>query len=199
VCTGIKERGELMNETGDHQMKSTKKLLLEFFEQRTMLINQLESGEISKRYYLEKCHDYFEKREIRPFKPQAGTFEEGLMNYQYHNTYAKYYKMMIDESFTAAYAELKVYEKKMDEHYLQKDRATQEMLELVGYVHVEAYYLEMRSERLSGKLFEIVFTDRPMAILHSMDVRIQRKLKIQGCFLEDSKRSLIDDYVNTKY
>ncbi|GEM_PF-184873 len=188
-----------MNETDNHLDGSAKQLLTEFFEQRTRLINQLESGMISKRYYLEQCHDYFENRGISPFKPQASTFEEGLMNYQYHNTYAKYYKMMIDESYTAAYAELKAFEKKMDDHYLQKDRATQEMLEIVDYINVEAYYLEMRSERLSGKLFEVVFTDRPMAILHSMDVRIQRKLKMQGCFLENPKRSLIDDYVNTKY
>jgi len=188
-----------MNETDNRLSGSAKLLLTEFFNQRTNLINQLESGAISKRYYLEQCHYYFEKRGIRPFKPRASTFEEGLMNYQYHNTYAKFYKMMIDESYTAAYAELKTFEKKMDDHYLQKDRATQEMLELVDYINVEAYYLEMRSERLSGKLFEIVFTDRPMAILHSMDVRIQRKLKMQGCFLESPKRSLIDDYVNTKY
>lgn len=188
-----------MKESNNQLTESAKKLLLEFFDQRTMLINQLESGEITKRYYLEQCHDYFEKREIKPFRPHSETFEEGLLNYQYHNTYAKFFKMLMDESYTSSYSELKALEKKMDENYLQKDRATLELLEIVGYINVEAYYLEMRSERLSGKLFEIVFTDRPLAILHSMDVRIQRKLKLQGCFFEDSRKSLIDDYVNTKY
>ena len=99
----------------------------------------------------------------------------------------------------ASYTEIRAFEKKMDEHYLLKDQATMALLEIVSYKNLEAYYLEMRSERLSGKLFEIVFTDRPLAILHSMDVRIQRKLEKQGCFSEGKKKSLIDDYVNTKY
>ena len=183
----------------NQQSDSVKMLLHEFFEQRTRLIHLLESGEISKRYYLEQCHDYFEKRCIQPFKPHALTFEEGLLNYQFHNTYAKFFKMMMDESFTASYPELKHYEKQMDQHYLQKDCATLEMLELGNYAHVPPYSLEVISGRLSGKLFEIVFVDRPLAILHSMDVRIQRKLMLNGCFLEKTRKSLIDEYVNTKY
>ena len=42
----------------NQQSDSVKMLLHEFFEQRTRLIHLLESGEISKRYYLEQCHDY---------------------------------------------------------------------------------------------------------------------------------------------
>ncbi|SCZ81217.1 DUF6648 family protein [Acidaminobacter hydrogenoformans] len=188
-----------MRSTNEHNNSTVADFLESFFTHRTLLIRRLASGEITKRFYLEQCHDYFEVRALKPFRLPIKTFEEGMMNYQYHNTYAKYYKMLMDESYTATYAEIKAYEKKMDEHYLLKDQATLALLEIVSYKNVEAYYLEMRSERLTGKLFEIVFTDRPLAILHSMDVRIQRKLTLQGCFAEDAKKSLIDDYVNTKY
>lgn len=173
--------------------------LQQFFEQRTSLIQQLEAGRITKRQYLEQCHDYFQLQGIRPFAPQAATFEEGLLNYQYHNTYAKYFQMLLDESYTAGPGTLKTYERKVDEHYRQKDMATLNMLEFVDFNHVDAYYLEMRSERLSGKLFEIVFTDKPLAVLHSMDVRILRKLRDRGCFKEAPQKSIIDHYVNTKY
>lgn len=188
-----------MKSEKEEHISTVAAFLENFFKHRTLLIQRLESGEITKRFYLEQCHDYFKDRGIKPFKAPIKTFEEGMMNYQYHNTYAKYYKMLIDESFMASYSEIRAFEKKMDEHYLLKDQATLALLEIVSYKNLEAYYLEMRSERLSGKLFEIVFTDRPLAILHSMDVRIQRKLERQGCFTEGKKKSLIDDYVNTKY
>ena len=170
-----------------------------FFEHRTRLILELESGQLTKRSYIERCHDYFEESGSKPYKPEAKHFDEGLFNYQYFNTYAKYYQMLLDDSFLADRDLMRRYERKVDEYYRLKDQATLEMLELTNYCAVEAYYLDMRSGRLSGRLFEIVFTDRPLAILHSMDARIQRRLQMKGCFEQVPKKSLIDTYVNTKY
>jgi hypothetical protein len=112
---------------------------------------------------------------------------------------AKYYQMLADESFTASAKTLRDYDRKVDDHYRQKDQATLFMLETVKYENVEAYYLTLRSSRLTGRLFEIVFKDHAFTILHSMDVRILKKLTNHGCFVGEERTSAIDHYVNTKY
>lgn len=182
-----------------NQNITIEKELQAFYEHRKLLIEKLERGELTKRSYLELCHDYFTVNEIHPFVPVPHTFYEGLLNYQYHNTMAKYYQMLADESYTASSKTLRGLDRKIDEHYRQKDKATLFMLEVVNYENVEAYYLTLRSSRLTGKLIEIVFKDRAYTILHSMDVRILRKLSDHNCFQSEERTSAIDHYVNTKY
>jgi len=64
---------------------------------------------------------------------------------------------------------------------------------------MEAYYIDMQSERLRGKLYEIYIKNYEKAILHSMDEEIKNILIKNNVFSEDIRKSVIDDYVNQGY
>ena len=56
----------------------------------------------------------------------------------------------------------------------------------------------MRSRFLKGKLFEIVIEEENI-ILHSTSPLILNCLREEGVFQEESRKSLIDEYVNHRY
>lgn len=72
------------------------------------------------------------------------------------------------------------------------------ILKLLDYRNVRAYFISVRSRFLRGKLFEIVIEDYNM-ILHSANELILASLRREGVFEEDTKVSLIDEYVNQRY
>ena len=72
------------------------------------------------------------------------------------------------------------------------------VLKLLDYRGVEGYFVSIRSRVLKDKLFEIVIYDSNM-ILHSTNEFILKKLREEGVFKEEKRRSLIDGYINQRY
>ena len=92
----------------------------------------------------------------------------------------------------------KYYYEQSNYFYNKKDKATLKVLKMIDYKNVNAYFIKIRSHYLKGKLFEIVLNDYDM-ILHSTSLLILENLRNECVFYEESRQSLIDNYVNTRY
>lgn len=172
--------------------------LKKFIDHRNYLINRLEADEIDKTEFIEMNAEYFKDGEHCPIKT-IKTVDEGIFNYQYYNSKAKMSMLKSNElEFRNPRQSQKYYDDCFDFYY-KKDRVTEEILELVKYKNVEAYFIKLNSQDLHGELFEILLLDHHRAILHSKCKRILNRLKKAGVFCEDCKKSAICEYINTKY
>ena len=72
------------------------------------------------------------------------------------------------------------------------------LLIVLDFRGVVAYFVKVRSRFLKGRLFEIVIEEENI-ILHSTSPLILRCLREEGVFQEESRKSLIDEYVNHRY
>jgi len=90
------------------------------------------------------------------------------------------------------------YLEKSNYYYSRKDRATLTALRMLDFRGVVAYFVKVRSRFLKGRLFEIVIEEENI-ILHSTSPLILRCLREEGVFQEESRKSLIDEYVNHRY
>lgn len=176
-----------------------KNYLEAFFLNRDSLIDKYEKGNITKTEYVCECMKFFKDNNLEPYD-HITTIEQGMFNYQYYNMLAKYYYIEAHE------CELKGEEKYMQsfldeayECYKIKDKATFEIIKIVNLKNVEAYYIKLSSESLSGKLFEIKICNYDRAVFHSKNYKIRDYLKRNGVFKKEAQKSIIDSYVNDKY
>jgi hypothetical protein len=161
---------------------------------------QYKKGDISKREFLQLNFDYIQKMKIKPFD-RIDSVEKGMYNYQYYNMLAKYYYMLAldikrQEKHLCYY---KCYLDESKYYYNEKDKTTFKLLKFLNYNNVEAYYVKVHSKRLKDKLYEIVLKDYDYAIFHSKSIWLLNVLKKEGIFIEETKKSLIDEYINEKY
>ncbi|MDO5716707.1 MAG: hypothetical protein Q4Q17_02795 [Tissierellia bacterium] len=164
------------------------------------MIAQLESGDLSKSQFLRENFNYLDRIGAKPFT-RIDSMEKGMFNYQYHNIMAKYYLALAEDTFKRK-KHAKVahsLKQKAGDQYHKKNVSISRMLALVEYQNVDAYFIKAKSKRLNGKLYEIVFYDYKEAIFHSTCTWLLEQLKDQGCFIDGKVKSLIDDYINTKY
>ena len=154
-----------------------------YFKYRQGLIDQYVKGDMTKREYLSRNLDAVLALRDKPFSI-VDSLEKGLFNYQYFNALAKECKNT-DPA-------------KADYYYSKKDRATLSVLRILDFQGAEAYYIRVRSPQLKGRLFEIVIREYQM-ILHSANPEILRKLREEGVFVEETRKSVIDGYINQKY
>ena len=171
-----------------------------FFENRSSLIIQYSNGDITKKEFLEYNFDFVQEMNIKPFS-RIDSFEKGMYNYQYYNVLAKYYSMLAKDIRRAGkHSKYYTYYKNMgNEYYHQKDRATLQLLRFLEFKNVEAYFIQVESKFLQGKLYEIVLLDYKEAIFHSKSYWLLEILKKEGVFIEGKKKSLIEDYINERY
>ncbi|MDD5945101.1 MAG: hypothetical protein PUD43_05230 [Clostridia bacterium] len=167
-----------------------------YFRYRQSLIDQYVKGDMTKREYLQANYEAVVYNDIKPFK-NVDTVLKGLFNYQYYNARAKE-KKQASTIKDLDYDEKKEYIDSCNYYYGKKDRATLKVLELLDFKGVEAYFIKVRSKELKGKLFEIVLTEYNM-ILHSTNELILKRLREENVFCEESKKSLIDGYINQRY
>lgn len=167
-----------------------------YFRYRQALIDQYKKGDMTKREYLQANYDAVIHNDIMPFK-NIDTIEKGLYNYQYYNALAKQMKY-ISTQHGLDYELKKDYLEKSNYYYFKKDKATQMVLKFLDYRGVTAYFVQVRSKALKGKLIEIVMEDQEM-ILHTTSEKILQILREEGVFYEESRKSLIDGYVNQRY
>lgn len=165
-------------------------------EKRKSLIMALEQGELNKEGFIKENFKMIQA--IKRVDMYVTTPEEGIIKYHYFNTMAKM-KMMDADVYE--YRSPEIYRKYQDEahqFYHKKEQITHGLLELLEFKGVSAYFINMKSHHLRGTVFEIVIDDFDYGILHSKDRKILNKLKLSGCFCEEQRDSLIDQYVNTK-
>ena len=154
-----------------------------YFKYRQGLIDQYVKGDMTKREYLAKNLEAVLSLRDKPFTI-VDTLEKGLFNYQYFNAMAKECKNT-DPA-------------KTDYYYSKKDRATFSVLRILDFRGVEAYFIRVRSPQLRGRLFEIIIQEYQM-ILHSANPEILARLKRERVFAEETRKSVIDGYINQRY
>ncbi|MDO5725937.1 MAG: hypothetical protein Q4P29_06540 [Tissierellia bacterium] len=158
------------------------------------------NGDISKKEFIEMNYDAVRRLSRDPFI-NVDSFEKGMFNYQYFNGLAKYYKMLAKElkpgrNFKRYYNE---YITKANHFYYKKDCAALEVLKIIDFKNVEAYYIKVNSKKLDDELYEIVLKNFKEAIFHSKAKWLLKVLKEEGVFDNKKRKSLINEYINEKY
>jgi len=167
-----------------------------YFKYRQSLIDQYVKGDMTKREYLQKNYAAVVYGDIRPFQ-NADTIEKALFNYQYYNALAKEMKT-VSTARDMDYELKKDYLERSNDYYNKKDRATLTVLRKLDFRGVNAYFVQVKSKYLKGKLFEIVVEEEDI-ILHSTSALILKLLREESAFTEEIRQSIIDDYVNRRY
>ena len=182
------------------QQYKSKGIFETFFDNRSSLIIQYTNGDISKKEFLEYNFNFVQKMNVKPFS-KIDSFEKGMYNYQYYNVLAKYYTMLArDIRRSREHNKYYIYYKNMGkEFYHKKDKAILQLLKYLEFKNVEAYFIKVESKSLQDKLYEIVLLDYKEAIFHSKSQWLLRILKEENVFVDEKKKSLIDDYINEIY
>ena len=177
-----------------------KNLFEVFFEKRHSLIIQFNNGDLTKKEFLKENFNFITSLNIKPFI-KIDSFEKGMFNYQYYNSLAKYYLMLVNEiKNTNKHRKYFVeYKNTGLSLYHQKDLTTISILRLVDFENVDAYYVKTNSKFLNGKLYEIVLSDYKEAIFHSKALWLIDILREKNVFSEKKKESVIDSYINKLY
>lgn len=169
-----------------------------FFKKRNDLISELSQGKIDKFSFLEKNYELIQNLNMKPLL-NISSLEEGMYNYQYYNILAKFFKQK-----SQLYSNNKKKQKKYNEnlmksnnYYAEKDKYLFRMIDFLDKDSSEAYFIDMNSKRLNSSLFEIVVKDVEFAIFHSMNEKILEKLNEKNIFVNETRISKINDYVNT--
>lgn len=176
-----------------------KQIYERFFEQRETFIRKLEANELSKSEYIEETYAFIKSLNLVPSKGPVNSCEEGLYSYQYYNMLAKYYRQKAQELKYRDPFKAKDYRDLVEKYYKEKDKVTSGLLEFLNYKDVEGYYVHIKSRNLRGRLIEIVLKNYDLAVLHTMNERILKKMRKRKVFIEGQQKSVIDDYINTKY
>ena len=180
-------------------MKEIDKLkLFENFRKET--IDLLEESKIDKDAFLKKNLDYINKLDLKPYA-RIDNISQAIYNYQYYNLLAKQINTQANK-FAGNEKKKKSYLRlinKRENYYALKDMATTRILDIIAYKDVESYFIDLKSKRLRGIIFEINVKSIDKLILHSKSKTILNKLRDHGVFDENSRASLIDSYVNRSY
>lgn len=172
-----------------------------FFSNRETLIYQFRKGDISKKEFIEEQYAFIIRLNLKPFKYRIDSFEKGIYNYQYYNVKAKYSSMKSkDKKIIDKHPEL--VKKYIDDKwyfYKKKDESILKLLRYLDYYNVEAYFIKVKSDVLEGRLFEIVLKDYDNTVLHSINPGVLNELREECVFIEEKKKSIIDQYVNERY
>jgi len=186
-----------------------------FLQHRQSLLFQYKMGDLTKNEFIEENFYTIESLGIEPFKNVDNT-KKALYNYQYYNVLAKFYYRQAKD-FPPGSKQRKIYLEKSNDYYHEKDKVTLTLLQLLDYNHVDAYFVKVKSKKLQNKLFEILIKDPDVLleintlslsyggmdpddlILHSKNPIILKRLRDEGVFRDEKKKSLTDSYINQKY
>lgn len=169
----------------------------EFLKHRETLIYLYNIGDLSKAEYIEESYRYIQQMRTEPFK-RIDNMKKGIFNYQYYNVIAKYFQRKAHAPNQSASRKQRMEEIALS-FYASKDRTSLKILEMLNFEGVSAYVVKVKSTKLKGKLFEIVFDDYEDVVLHSIDENLREILIREKVFQENIKLSVIDCYINKKY
>lgn len=187
----------------------------EFLQHRQSLLFQYKMGDLTKNEFIEANFDTIERLGIKPFS-KVDNVKKAIYNYHYFNVLAKYYYRLAKD-YSAGSRQKASLLAQSNSYYYEKDKVTMTLLKLLDFKNVEAYFVKVKSKKLQNKLFEIVIRDPDVLyeintlsspnggmevddlVLHSKNPSILRRLKEEGVFLDEKKRSVTDSYINQKY
>ncbi|SMP46439.1 DUF6648 family protein [Anoxynatronum buryatiense] len=175
-------------------------LFKEYADIRESLIFQYKKGDLSKKEYIRESYDLLLRYEASPFQ-NVDSFDKAVFNYHYYNTMAKYIKMKADElrqkeKHQDLYRQMI---QRKDRYYHQKDRTSWCAVKLLDFSGIEAYHIKVTSRFLKESLLEIIFFDHPEVVFHSRGKWLKEQLEKEGLFLDGTRRSVIEHYVNERY
>lgn len=177
-----------------------KNKLISFDTWRKESIDLLTDKKIGKNEFLEINYQYIKKLDLKPFS-NISSILEGVYNYQYYNIMAKRSNSLAFDLYNNPKKKRKYknFINNRENYYCLKDKASLRLLELVEFNDIEAYFIKLKSKRLTGEIFEIVLKKYDKLILHSKNKEILRKLIDNKCFDKNPRESKIDSYVNRSY
>ena len=177
-----------------------KEKLKSFETFRKESIDLLEESKLDKESFLDTNLNYINKLDLKPFST-INSISQALYNYQYYNLLAK--KVNIEANKVSRNdKKRKNYLRLINQrenYYNLKDIATMRLLELINYEDVESYFIDLKSKRLRGIIFEINIKSIDKVILHSKSKFLLERLRDKHVFDEALRPSLIDSYVNKSY
>jgi len=186
-----------------------------FLQHRQSLLFQYKMGDLTKNEFIEANFEAIERLGIEPFK-KVDNVKKAIYNYHYYNVLAKFYYRMAKD-FPAGSKQKASLLAQSNSYYCEKDKVTMTLLKLLDFRNVEAYFVKVKSKKLQNKLFEIVIKDPDVLfeinalstpnggmeadyiVLHSTSPFILKRLKEEGVFLNEKKKSVADSYINQKY
>ena len=174
------------------------KKLESFNNWRKDSIDLLTDKKIEKDEFLEENYQYLLKLDLKPFS-NITTILEATYNYQYYNIMAKRSNLMAIQCNNKKKKKYKQEINNRENYYYLKDLATSRLLEIIEYKDIDAYFIKLKSKRLTGQIFEIYLKNYDKLILHSKNKELLKKLRDHNCFEEDIKVFRIDSYVNKSY
>lgn len=176
------------------------KILKSFLKERELIIDKLSKEEIDKREFLIENFEIIKKFNIKPFN-KLNTVNKCLYNYQYYNILAKYYKFQLDSipNRKKICSRGRLCKCNINNYYIEKDKATFAMLNILGKEDLVSYPLILNSSRLNLKLIEIILLNYDKIILHTISNDIKNELIKKGVFSFSPRESKINHYVNASY
>jgi hypothetical protein len=186
----------------------------QFLRHRQSLLIQYKMGDMTKNEFIEENFKYMESLGIKPFT-RIDNVKKAVYNYHYYNVNAKYWQWVANDPKNTDKERRSYYSESLNNYHF-KDQATLSLLRLIDF-NAEAYYVNVRSPQLKGKLIEIVIkdpdilleidayhplsgsTDGDYLILHTKSIIIAKVLSENGILKENKQQSLTDDYINQKY
>ncbi len=167
-----------------------------YFSYRRNIIALYGNKKIKKKLYLFKILDAIFMISIEPIK-KVDTFEKALFNYQYYKAMAEDAE---NDKLNHKDEEHILVCKKQEDYYIsQREIALEYVLDFINYSGVKAYFVKIRRKELKNKLFEIVLENNDNSIMHSVSEETLNKLKEKGCFIDEVRESLVQDYINKIY
>lgn len=185
----------------------------QFLRHRQSLLVQYKMGDMTKNEFIDENFKYMESLGIKPFT-RVDNVKKAVYNYHYYNVNAKYWQWIANDPKNTEKERRTCYSESLN-YYHYKDQATLFLLRLIDF-NAEAYYVNVKSQLLKGKLIEIVIKDPDVLleinafqsfdlhdndylILHSKSLGIADALRKSGVLKEDKRQSLTDSYINQKY
>lgn len=186
----------------------------QFLRHRQSLLVQYKMGDMTKNEFIIENFEYMESLGIKPFT-QVDNIKKAVYNYHYYNVNAKYWQWIANDPKNTDKERRSYYSESLN-YYHFKDQATLALLRLIDF-KAEAYYVNVKSPLLKGKLVEIVikdpdilieidafhsltgFNDNDYLILHTKSLGVIDALRKNGVLKEDKRQSLTDSYINQKY
>lgn len=177
-----------------------KKKLNLFEDWRKESIDLLTEKKINKDEFLERNYLFLINLGLKPFS-KIQELEEAIYNYQYYNIMAKIAntKAFKCQNFPKKKKNHTKYINDRENYYYLKDVATLSLIDMVGFENIDAYFISLKSKRLTGQIFEIKVKNCDKLILHSKNKKILDRLRNNKAFCEEIRESLIDSYVNRSY
>ena len=185
-----------------------------FLKHRQSLLVQYKMGDLTKNEFIRENFEYMQSLRIKPFT-RIDNIKKAVYNYHYYNVNAKYWNWIANDPKNSSKERRTYYSESLSNYHL-KDQATLALLRLIDF-NAEAYYVNVKSPLLKGKLIEVVINDSDILleidafnsvsdfnanenlILHTKSIAISNVLKANGILKENKQQSLTDDYINQKY